>query len=269
MSTATAEHEHDSHGHHDPDVPHQFENMEQKNECDKLGMWTFLATEVLFFGGLFAALSVYRFLHFEAFHEASEHLIMPLGFLNTAVLLFSSLTVALSVRAAAHAQNKALILNLILTMLLGFMFLGVKAIEYTVDFHDHLVPGWYNFGVKPEAMDEYNLGLQTHDQGMIEQAWFDSGWEGVKNPDGSFVPYGQASELLHNAQLYFCFYFTMTAIHATHMVVGLGIFAVLIYRAKLGQYTPRKHAQVEITGLYWHFVDIVWIFLFPLLYLIK
>src|SRR5580658_4951927 len=204
MSTATAEHDHDSHGHHDPDVPHQFENMEQKNECDKLGMWTFLATEVLFFGGLFAALSVYRFLHFEAFHEASEHLIMPLGFLNTGILLGSSLTVALSVRAAVHGQNRLLILNLIFTVILGSMFLGVKAIEYTVDFHDRLIPGWYDFGVKNEAIDEFNLGVQTHNQTMMEQAWADSGWEGMKDPDtGQLIPFGQANELIHNAQLYF------------------------------------------------------------------
>src|ERR1700683_634242 len=142
----------DSHGHHhDPDVPHQFEDMDQKNQADVLGMWAFLGTEVLFFGGLFCGLMIYRFQYPEAFMEASRHLYHGIGLFNTFVLLASSLTVVFSVHAAKNGDNKMLIVWLLATMVLGLTFLGVKVVEYSLDFREHLVPAWADFGLSEKA----------------------------------------------------------------------------------------------------------------------
>jgi cytochrome c oxidase subunit 3 len=253
--------------HHDPDVPHQFEDLAQKNECDIIGMWTFLATEVLFFGGLFAALMLYRTLYHEAFVEASNHLYQGIGCFNTFVLLFSSYTVVLAVHAAKHGKNGQLIFWLFATALLGATFLGVKVLEYSKDFNENLVPHSVNFGLNHEEglkMDEPENRelLRTHPEIWLV-ALKNSGWKVSTDRSGVY----DAKQLLQHAQLFFVFYYTMTMIHAVHMIVGLGLFAFLVVKAAKGKYTPRHHNQVEICGLYWHFVDIVWIFLFPLLYL--
>jgi cytochrome c oxidase subunit 3 len=212
-------------------VAHQFEDIAQQHEADTLGIWVFLVTEIMFFGGLFAAYAIYRWLYFPAFASGSRVLDIRLGALNTAVLLTSSFTMALSVRAAQTASRKALIGLLILTMLLGAVFLGIKGLEYYQKFVEHVVPS-----------------LDFAPQGEIL---------------ARLAPGG-----LGHAQLFFCFYFFMTGLHALHMIVGLGLLLVLVLRAWRGEFTPQYYAPVEVTGLYWHFVDIVWIFLFPLLYLI-
>jgi len=205
-------------------LAHHFEDMDQQRESATLGMWAFLVTEVLFFGGLFAAYTVYRTLYPAGFAEASHHLDVTLGAINTAVLIGSSLTMALAVREGQLGRKKGIILFLVLTILLGVAFLGIKGIEYSHKFHEHLFPG---------------LGMFQVDSPV-------------------------ASEM----QLFFGLYFAMTGMHAFHMIIGVGLMVWLIVKASRGRFTAEYYGPVEIVGLYWHFVDIVWIFLFPLLYLI-
>ena len=204
-------------------LAHHFDDLEQQHEAATFGMWAFLVTEVMFFGGLFTGYAVYRHAYPEAFRAASRTLSLPLGAANTAVLIASSFTMVLAVHAAGGGSRRRIALFLGATMLLGSVFLGVKAFEYAHKFHEHLVPG----------------------------------------PGFAFdgVPGG-------HEQLFFAFYFAMTGMHALHMVIGIGLLAWLSALALRGRFTPEHHSAVEITGLYWHFVDLVWIFLFPLLYLI-
>lgn len=203
-------------------LAHHFETLAQQQEANRLGMWAFLATEVLFFGGLFTAYLVYRSAYPSAFEEASTHLDIWRGTINTVILLTSSLTMALAVHASELRQRRRMILMMFLTMLLGLAFLGIKATEYYTDYEEQLIPG-LNFA-----------------------------WEG-------------AGPL--QALLFFSLYFIMTGVHATHMIIGLGVLVVMIIWAWRGKYESDP-MPVERFGLYWHFVDIVWIFLFPLLYLI-
>ena len=188
-------------------------------------MWTFLITEVLFFGGMFTAYSVYRFMYPGAFASTSVWMDVWLGGINTAVLICSSLTMALAVRSAQLSRQRALIICLILTMIFGTIFLVIKFIEWRSKWHEALVPG-FNFR------------------------------------------YDHAPQYLHNAQILFFLYFCMTGMHALHMIVGLGLLTYLVIQAVRKVFTAYYFTPVEMIGLYWHFVDIVWIFLFPLLYLI-
>jgi cytochrome c oxidase subunit 3 len=205
-------------------LAHQFHSLDQQHDVSVLGMWVFLVTELLFFGGLFTTYTIYRYWHPEAFAEASRELFVAAGTANTAILITSSLTMALAVRAAALGRRSAQLLFLALTMALGTMFLGVKAFEYYEEYVGHHVPG---------------LGFEF---------------------DG---PQAQA------AQIFFSLYFGMTGLHALHMIIGIGILAVMFVRALLGHFTAEYYNPLEISGLYWHFVDIVWIFLFPMLYLVS
>jgi cytochrome c oxidase subunit 3 len=216
---------------HDAGLKHQFENLGQQQDADTLGIWVFLVTEIMFFGGLFAAYAIYRWLYFTAFEGGSHILDVRLGALNTVVLLGSSLTMALSVRAAQTGNRRALVLFLVLTMILGAVFLGVKAYEYDQKFVEHVVPG-LDWGPEGDVLAKLAPGGLGH------------------------------------AQLYFIFYFAMTGLHAIHMIIGMGLLLYLVLRGRKGTFTPHYFAPVEVVGLYWHFVDIVWIFLFPLLYLI-
>ena len=236
--TAPEVHPPGGHGHHDPDVPHQFDDMEQKNISDTLGMWTFLATEVLFFGALFAGLMLYRSMYTKDFIEASNHLIQWIGAVNTAVLLCSSFTVVLAVHAAKHGDNKALTKWLLATMGLGAMFLGIKAYEYSADFKEHLKPSNPEFGLSEDAAKslreaEARGDLVTKPE-LWSQALHDSKWD--VPTDRRHI--GDARLTIRHAQLFYVFYYTMTAIHALHMVIGLAIFGLLAYRAHHGYYTP-------------------------------
>jgi cytochrome c oxidase subunit 3 len=210
-------------GPHHAMLQHHFDSLEQQREASILGMWIFLVTEVLFFGGMFMAYILYRTWYPDAWVAASHHLDIPLGAFNTMVLIGSSLTMAMAVRGAQLGDRRAQVLFLILTMVLGLTFLGVKVIEYSDKFEHHLVPG---------------PGFQF---------------------DG---PYARA------AQIYFSVYFAMTGMHALHMIVGIGLLTWLLVLAWRGRFTRDYNTPVEIVGLYWHFVDIVWIFLFPLFYLV-
>jgi cytochrome c oxidase subunit 3 len=204
----------------------QFETAGQQKEASTLGMWIFLVTEVMFFGGLFLAYMVYRGLFPDIFSTASNTLNIVIGAVNTAVLLCSSFTMVLAVHAAQIGSRKAIVVFLILTMLLGGVFLGVKAYEWNEKFEEHHVPG-PSFNLENMAPDK-----QGH------------------------------------AQLFFSLYFAMTGLHALHMIIGEGLLLFLLFHAYAGKYTPKYYTPVDIGGLYWHFVDIIWIFLFPLLYLI-
>jgi len=218
---------------HDPALLHHFAEPQQQRDAASLGMWVFLATEVMFFGGLFCAYLVYRLKYFGDFGAASKSINLTLGATNTVVLICSSLTVVLAVWAAQTARRTLLIGSLAITMLLGMVFLGIKAVEYKDKFEEHHVPG-VSFS-------------------------FDK----VEIPGHP----GQYANPSH-AQLFFSLYFVMTGLHALHMIIGLGIFLWLLIMAWKGRFTPEYYTPVEIGGLYWHFVDIVWIYLFPLLYLI-
>ena len=208
---------------HLPQVAHQFEDAAQQYETATLGMWAFLITEIMFFGGLFAGFFVYVLGHTQAFAEGSRHLDLALGTINTVVLLGSSLTMALAVRSAQQGHRNGQALFLALTIILGLVFLGIKGVEYAHKFEQHLVPG-------PQFQME-----GSHAQ---------------------------------SAQLFFSFYFAMTGVHALHMVVGVGLLSWLLINAWRGKYTQTYFTPVEVCGLYWHFVDVVWIFLFPTLYLV-
>ena len=205
-------------------LQHQFDSLEQQKDASTLGMWIFLVTEVLFFGGLFLAYTIYRCQKAHGFAHASLHMDIALGTINTAVLICSSLTMAMAVHSAAMRKKRLLIGFLVATMLLGGAFLGIKAVEYTDHIHHHLLPGpGFHYPVPADA---------------------------------------------RAAEMFFSLYFAMTGLHAVHMIVGIGLLTTLLVLARRGHFTAEYHSPVEICGLYWHFVDIIWIFLFPLLYLI-
>lgn len=218
---------------HSPALLHHFATEEQQRNASSFGMWIFLGTEVMFFGGLFVSYLIYRLWYFGDFGAASKSINAALGGTNTAVLICSSLTVVLAIWAAQTARRGMMLAMLALTMLFGLTFLGIKGIEYKDKFDEHHVPG--------ASFSFQNVPIPGH-------------------PDQYANP--------QHAQIFFALYFIMTGLHALHMVVGLGIFTWLFIMAWKGRFTPEYHTPLEIGGLYWHFVDIVWIYLFPLLYLI-
>jgi cytochrome c oxidase subunit III len=218
---------------HRPELLHHFAEPQQQRDSASLGMWIFLATEVMFFGGLFCAYLVYRRSYFGDFGAASKSIDATLGATNTAVLICSSLTVVLAIWAVQTSRRTLMIGSLVLTMLFGLTFLGIKGVEYKDKFEEHHVPGAsFSFDRVP---------IPSH-------------------PDRYANP--------QHAQIFFSLYFIMTGLHALHMIVGLGIFTWLLIMAWRGRFTPEYYTPLEMGGLYWHFVDIVWIYLFPLLYLI-
>jgi cytochrome c oxidase subunit 3 len=219
---------------HHPELRHHFESMAGQQEASAFGMWVFIAQEILFFGGMLTAYAIYRNLYYDAFAAGSHHLDVPLGTVNTAVLICSSLTMALGVHAAALGKRKATVLFLLLTIALGSVFLGIKVKEYADKFEHHLVPGAH-----------YSA-------------------ESLRGAHGEELP----ADTARHSELFFALYFSLTGLHALHMIIGIPIIAYMAWRARGGHFGPAYYTPVEITGLYWHFVDIVWIFLFPLLYLI-
>jgi cytochrome c oxidase subunit 3 len=206
--------------------------MEQQRQASSLGMWVFLATEVMFFGGMFCAYLIYRYWYYNEFAAGSRSLDIWLGTINTAVLICSSLTVALGVKAAQMGKRKLLVILLLLTIVLGLAFLGIKGVEWYTKFQEHHIPG--------SSFSADDL-IKEYPQIRIDPS---------------------------HEQIFFSLYFAMTGLHALHMIIGVGIFTFLTYYAWKGRYTAEYYNPVEIGGLYWHFVDIIWIYLFPLLYLI-
>jgi cytochrome c oxidase subunit 3 len=211
--------------HHHPALAHHFDSLEQQTEASLLGMWVFLVTEILFFGGALMTYMVYRRWFPDAFAQASSEIAILPGAINTGVLILSSLTMALAVHAAQTGERTKIMFFIVVTMILGAAFLGIKGYEYHEKFVEGHIPG---------------LGLEFR-----------------------FEP-----EYYRPAQIFFSLYFVLTGLHALHMIVGLGIMTWMLIWVKQGVITPEYYSPIEISGLYWHFVDIVWIFLFPLLYLI-
>ena len=204
-------------------VAHQFDDAEQQRMASELGMWIFLATEVMFFGGMILAYTVYRWRYPSAFAHGSQHLSVVIGGINTGVLLASSFTVVLAVHAARTGMRRLLVGSLEATIVLGLVFLSLKGVEWRHHWHEGLVPGIRFLATGPEAPA---LGL------------------------------------------FFWLYFAMTGVHAVHLTIGMAVMAVIAVMAARGRFTPAWHNPVEIAGLYWHFIDIVWIFLLPILYLV-
>ena len=222
---------------HPPYLRHHFETVAQQHEASSMGMWLFLLTEFMFFGGMFMAYLVYRTWYYPAFVAGSHQLSIVRGTLNTIILLTSSLSMGFAVHAARVRNQAALVRNLITTIVLGVVFIGIKATEWHAEWVDHHVPG-LNFSIddfiRPAA------GFQALPVDMAE-----------------------------HVQVYFSLYFAMTGMHLLHMIIGLGLVSFLVFKARTGAYTQGYSASVEYIGLYWHFVDIVWTFLFPLLYLVS
>ncbi len=214
----------DEHVHH-PFLQHQFEDLGQQHEASTLGMWTFLATEILFFGGILCAYWVYRVIYPDAWAIAGEQQNTLAGGINTLVLIVSSLTMACAVRASQLGSRRGTVALLIATLFFGSVFLGIKSYEYNAHWHEGLFPG-------------------------LHFTW---------NEDPALAP---------KVQLFMVFYWGLTGLHALHMVIGVGLLLWIIWRAWAGHFSPTYYGPVEVMGLYWHFVDIVWIFLFPFLYLI-
>jgi len=208
---------------HSSHVHHHFIDGEQQFDSAKMGMWVFLVTEILFFGGLFCAYIVYRAWHPELFTEAATELNTLWGGVNTIVLIGSSLTVAMAIRSAQLNQKKGLIINLGITIALACVFMVIKYFEYTHKFHMGIFPGeFYTY-------------------------------EGLEHP---------------MANIFFSIYYMMTGLHGVHVLVGIGLMVWLVIRARRDEFSSEYYTPVEIVGLYWHLVDLIWIFLFPLLYLI-
>ena len=222
MSDAVAHADAHAHGHH-PNLQHHFDSLQQQQEASTLGMWLFLITEVMFFGGLFMAYFLYRHWYPQAWAEGSNELDIVLGGVNTAVLIASSLTMAMAVRSAQTGKRIATVNWLLVTMALGLTFLVIKFFEYKHKFELNHVPG-PNFVFEGPHADQ--------------------------------------------VEIFISLYFTMTGLHALHMVIGFGLLSVIAWMAYKGRFSPEWNTPVELSGLYWHFVDIVWIFLFPLLYLV-
>jgi cytochrome c oxidase subunit III len=232
----------------------QFKTLEQQKDTATLGMWIFLVTEVMFFGGIMLAYTINRHEYFTAFAMGSNMISLPLGATNTIVLLASSFTMAMGVWSAQTGKKALLPIFLTLTIILGFVFFYVKYVEYSQKFHHHLVPG-KSFDIRycvnnPDKCEDISAGDMAKEREELARA--------------------QAADpnLNSHAQLYFSAYFGMTGLHALHMIIGAGLLFWLLAGSLKGVFTPEWNTPVDIVGLYWHFVDIVWIYLFPLLYLI-
>lgn len=236
MSAALG-HGDDEHGHGDrpAHLAHHFDNLQQQESSAKLGMWVFLATEILMFCGLFLAYFWVRSRYPEMVMEAHEHLDKVMGGINTVVLIFSSLTMALAVRAAQLGKRQQVNVMLIVTILCGAAFMVVKYFEYT---------GKFGHGIFPGAGFEMHVAAAEGGV-MVQEAWY-----------GGY-------------QLFFSVYFLMTGLHGIHVLIGMGLMVWLLVKNMHGQFTPQYYTPIENTGLYWHLVDLIWIFLFPLLYLVR
>ena len=292
------------HGHaheHHPMQKHHFDDMTQQYEASGFGMWVFLVQEVMFFGGLFVAYLVYRNLYFNAFGTASATLRIWLGTFNTIVMIASSLTMAMAVNAASLGKRKLTMLFLTSTLVLGSVFLGIKVIEYSEKFEKREEPG-ANFCFHPNGEAECSNVVERADEPdtlpgtlRIVKRYLTGGWgrlpEGghVSGPEhaataneagasgaeveamttGDMPGANERQRSMPGSEIYFGLYFAMTGMHALHMIIGAGILLWLLYWAHKGLYTQEYFTPVENFGLYWHFVDIIWIYLFPLLYLIN
>lgn len=291
---------HEEFHYHAPGLQHQFEDMKQQEESVSIGMWVFLVQEIMFFGGLFTAYLVFRSRFPMAFAAGSNHLDAFWGGLNTLVLIVSSLTMALTVYYAQKGNRNMQVVMIVLTMLFGTTFLGVKVIEYRDKYEHGLVPvqGWNKKVKEGEHKEAASVVLPFETRAFASEAQTEAPAVHHSNPkgefqidvekdmklpkmaeDGKFLTQAEQVGYYSNGKLdpekfrdkvriFFYIYFVMTGLHALHMIVGLGIMAWLLWMAWRNSFSIDYYMPVEMSGLYWHFVDIVWIFLFPLLYLL-
>ncbi len=233
------------HNEHPSYLLHHFQSVEQQADTSNFAMWLFLLTEMMFFGGLFTAYLIYRNWYYLAFVAGSHQLNVVWGTLNTVVLICSSFTMAMGVWCAETRRRSGLVLCLILTFILGLGFLGIKTIEYSEKIEKHHVPGFhYNLSSFLDPASDPEIFKEYHDKPL-------------------------PLDIARDTELYFSLYFLMTGMHALHMIIGIGILGFMIFRARAGAYISGHVTFVENFGLYWHFIDIVWIYLFALLYLIS
>jgi cytochrome c oxidase subunit III len=204
---------------------HHFESADHEFETGKLGMWLFLVTEIMLFGGLFVGFGIYHYLYPEMFREAHHELNKVMGSINTVVLLVSSLTMALGIAYIQRDKPTQAKRMLWITLLCAATFLMIKYFEYSAKFHHHLLPG-------------------------------------------KFFANAELTEKFPNIAMFFSFYFVMTGIHGLHVLIGMGLILWIIHRINRGDFNSHQYGAVEFVGLYWHIVDLIWIFLFPLLYLV-
>jgi cytochrome c oxidase subunit III len=279
-SNAEARHEHPAH------LQHHFETVEQQFDAGKLGIWLFLATEILLFGGLFCAYAIYRANHHEIFVYAHQFLNKYWGGTNTVVLICSSLTMAWGVRASQLGQRRLLITLLSLTLLGGVGFMSIKFIEYKQKWEEGLLPGTHFSYVDehagaaapaappPAAAAPAAPGV-TPGALVVEASKIKPAATG---PAGTVPAKPKTSETAEeaghgprpsNVQIFFGIYFLMTGLHGVHVLVGMGLIGWILRRSVRGDFGPDYFTPVDFVGLYWHLVDLIWIFLFPLLYLIK
>lgn len=252
-------HGHDHAHAHDPNLQHHFEDMGQQHDASNLGMWVFLGTEVMFFGGVIGSYLVYRFTSPDVWGAASRELNVGLATLNTVVLLTSSLTMALAVHSGETGEKLKQVRFLLATMVLGALFLVFKGVEYHEEWEKHLVPGPHFSAARlkiPSAGDPASLNTEERAEAAVT----------AKFAAPLVLPTATFAE--RRAQLFFLFYFVMTGLHALHMIIGLVMLAVIAHMASRGRFTASYYNPLEVAGLYWHFIDIVWVFLYPLLYLV-
>jgi len=227
-----------------PQHRHHFETEEQQREAGSFGMWLFLLTEIMFFGGMFFAYLLYRNWYYPAFAAASNTLVVWMGAVNTAILISSGFCMALGVWAAEVRKKKFLVVMLVLTTIFGLAFLFVKYFEYKEKYEAHHIPG---ASFSTSAFTNPPVDAKT----------------------GKLTEEPLAPDMAQHTEIFFFLYFAMTGMHALHMIIGIGLLFWLTWRAHRGEFTAGYVAPIENFGLYWHFVDIVWLFLFPLLYLIN
>lgn len=224
---------HAQHGHHHA---HHFESAEHEYDTGKQGVWLFLCTEILMFGGLFVGYAIFHHLYPELFKIGSKFTDWRLGATNTVVLLFSSLTMALSIFYTQTGKSKKAIGAMAITVVCGAIFMLIKYFEYSHKIHLGLMPG----------------------------AWFTGNYEHLAHEIN--VP---VEEIPKNLPLYFSFYYMMTGLHGIHVLIGMGLIVWTMIRTNRGDFSPHHYTAVEGVGLFWHLVDLVWIYLFPLLYLVS
>ena len=305
VAVAELEHGHDPHGghNHDPNLAHHFETPEQQYQSGKLGMWIFLATEILMFGGLFCFYSVYRHTHPEVFEYAHQYLDKKLGAINTMILITSSLTMAWGVRAAQMGNRKLTNILLLCTILGGVGFMGIKSIEYGTKWREEIFAGHANRfrpageqlpnSLSIEKLEEEHLGAEpgkSAEPNGVVKATADVADPNAGTDDQAQIkppnitPAGLAPRVLHEpgrllyndldaldkhrVYTFFGAYFFMTGLHAVHVLVGMGLLTWILIRSINREFGPTYFTPVDLVGLYWHLVDLIWIFLFPLLYLI-
>lgn len=280
----------DSHGHGDkPFLQHHYEDEEHQFDAGKLGIWAFLVTEVLFFSGLFCAYAIYRAMHPEVFTFAANALDTKWGAINTGVLIFSSLTAAWAVRNAQLGQKKMLVANITLTIACAFGFMGIKYVEYSHKIHYGITPGsdpaqydgrsFGDYKGKAERVafvvddvqqeSEGEAGTPAEPAGEGEEHADDEHADGAHDDKVAWDDPDLDPIVKDKLRVFFGIYYCMTGLHGIHVLLGIVVFMWLLVRAVKGHFTPTYYGPVDYAALYWHLVDLIWIYLFPLLYLIN